>query len=131
MLKRRIALLIPIFLALVSSAPLSSHGLLWHFLGDTRIAGQDHDKIQVDGSQGPFRAVQLRVDGDAIFCQRLVLNYGDGASEEMVIGDRIAGGGNARVIELKGGTRTLKSVEFWYFSEPWEHTPRLTLYGTR
>jgi len=131
MRKRWIVCLIAMFLALGSSAPLSSHGLLWRFLGDTRIGGQDHDRIQVDGSHGPFRAVQLRVNGDAIYCQKLVVNYSDGASEELIIGDRMAGGGVARVIDFKGGARVLKSVEFWYFKEPWEHAPRVTLYGTR
>ena len=129
--KRWIVCSIAMFLALGSRAPVSSHGLLWRFLGDMRIGGQDHDGIQVDGSQGPFRAVQLRVSGDAIFCQKVVVNYSDGAREELIIGDRMAGGGSVRVIDFKGGARALKSVEFWYFKERWEHPPHLTLYGTR
>jgi hypothetical protein len=131
MRKRRIVCSIAMFLALASSAQVFCHGVLWRFLGDTRIVGEDHDRIQVGGSQGPFRAVQLRVSGDAIFCQKLVVNYSDGTSEELVIGDRMSGGGSARVIDFKGRARILKSIEFWYFKEPWEHIPRVTVYGTR
>jgi hypothetical protein len=119
-------------LALVSGAPLSAHGLTWRFLGDTRIrGGQDHDRIQVDGQQGPFRAVQLRVTGDDFFCEKLVVNYADGASEELSIGDRISVEGKARIIDFKSGVHVVKSVEFWYFKQPWEHAPRVSLYGTR
>jgi hypothetical protein len=131
MLKKQMVGSVAVFLALVSSVPVSARGLTWRFLGDTQIrGGQDHDKIQVDGQQGPFRAVQLRVAGDDFFCQRLVVNYADGASEELAIGDRISVEGKARIIDLKGGAHVVKSVEFWYFRQPWEHAPLVTLYGT-
>jgi hypothetical protein len=120
------------FLALGSSMPLYCHGLVWRFLGDTRIrAGQDHEKIQVDGQQGLFRAVQLRVSGDDFFCQKLVVNYGDGSSEELAIGGRISVEGGNRIVDFNGRSHVLKSVEFWYFREAWEHAPHVTLYGTR
>jgi hypothetical protein len=34
-------------------------------------------------------------------------------------------------MNLTGGHRTLEGVEVWYFKQPWEHRPRITLYGTR
>jgi hypothetical protein len=132
MLTRKCIGSVALFLALAFSLPLYAHGLIWRFLGDTRIGGShDHDKIQVDSRQGPFRAVQLRVSGDPVFCQRLVVNYSNGTSEELAIGDRISSQGSARIIDLAGEARVLKSVEFWYFRESWEHTPRISLYGTR
>lgn len=132
MFKRLIVCPIAIFLALGSGVPLFGRGLVWRFLGDARIqGGQDHDRIQVDGQQGPFRAVQVRVSGDDFFCQRIVVNYGDGASEELAIGGRISTEGRDRIIDFKGGAHMLESVEFWYFKESWEHAPHVTLYGTR
>ena len=112
--------------------PTYCRGLVWRFLGDTGIrASQDHEKIQVDGRQEPFRAVQLRVRGDNFFCQKVVVNYGDGSFEELAIGGRISAEGSDRIIDFSGGAHVLKSVEFWYFREPWEHAPHVTLYGTR
>jgi hypothetical protein len=132
MLKRHFLCSIAMILALPSSIPLYCHGRAWRFLGDTHIrAGQDYEKIQVDGQQGPFRAVQLRVSGDDFFCQRLVVNYGDGSSEELAIGGRMSAEGRDRVIDFNGGARVLTSVEFWYFRESWEHAPHVTLYGSR
>lgn len=132
MLKRQMVSAIAMFLALGSGFPIYCHGLLWRFLGDTRIrAGQDHEKLQIAGQQGAFRAVQLRMSGDDFFCQKLVVNYGDGSSEELPIGGRISAEGRDRVIDFGGGAHVLKSIEFWYFRESWEHAPHVTLYGTR
>jgi hypothetical protein len=132
MFKRLIVCSIAMFLALGCGMPLFCRGLVWRFLGDARIrGGQDHDKIQVDGQQGPFRAVQLRVSGDDFFCQRIVVNYRDAASEELAVGGRISTEGRDRIIDFKGGAHMLKSVELWYFKESWEHAPHVTLYGTR
>lgn len=132
MQKRRLLCLIGVFLAVGSDMPVLCHGLFWRFLGETRIRkGADHERIQVDGRQGPFRAVQLRVRGDDFFCERIVVNYGDGASQELVVGGRISTEGANRVIDLRDGPHLLKSVEFWYFKEPWADAPHVTLYGTR
>jgi hypothetical protein len=35
------------------------------------------------------------------------------------------------IIELPVQGRALESVEVWYYKEPWEHTPRVSLYGVR
>jgi len=132
MSKRQIVRAIAMFLALGSGIPLCGHGLVWRFLGDTHIrASRDHEKIQITGQQAAFRAVQLRVTGDDFFCQRVIVNYGDGSSEELAIGGRISAEGKDRIIDFNGGAHVLKSIEFWYFREPWEHTPHVTLYGTR
>lgn len=132
MLKKLIVGSIVTLLALGPDTALFSRGLVWRFLGEARIrGGQDHDRIQVDDQQGPFRAVQLRVGGDDFFCQRIVVNYTDGETEELPIGGRISSEGRDRIIDFNGGAHMLKSVEFWYFKESWEHAPHITLYGTR
>jgi hypothetical protein len=123
---------IALLLALAFGSWLSARGLVWDFLGVTHIDGiGDHDKIQVGRRDGPFRAVQLRVSNDAVFLQRVVVYYDNGTSEEVPIGVRISPEGTTRVINLTGERRVLESVEVWYFREPWEHRPRVSLYGTR
>jgi len=131
MLRRGFVCTLAVFLAFTFNKSLCAHGLVWRFLGNAHIgATKDHDKIQVGGRQGEFRAVQLRVTGDAIFCQRVVLNYVNGTSDERAIGARIAPEGRS-IIDLTGEPRVLESVELWYFSEPWAHRPNVSLYGTR
>jgi len=127
----------PIWLiaVLVAAATLSTslyaRGLMWNFLTDSYLdAAHDHDKIQINSRHDQFRALQLRMSGDAIFLQRVVVRYGDGTSEEQVVGRRIFPEGT-QVIDLTGESRVLESIELWYFQEPWEHRPRVRLYGTR
>jgi len=120
-----------VLLVFAFTIPVYGEGITWRFLGDTHIDGaQDHDKIQV-GGHGSFRAVQLRVNGDPLFCQRVVVNFGNGTTEEMAIGDRISSEGKAHIIDLTGEPRVLESVELWYFKESWQQRPRVSLYGTR
>jgi hypothetical protein len=118
-------------LAATLSTSLYARGLMWSFLADAYIdAAHDHDKIPVNARHDPFRAVQLRVSGDAVFLQRVVVRYSNGTSEELAIGRRILPEG-AQIMDLTGESRVLESVELWYFQEPWEHHPRVRLYGTR
>lgn len=135
MLNQRVTWPILVLLVVVSSTSsthLRAQGLVWDFLGDAHIDGvRDHEKIHVGGHHGAFRAVQLRVSGEAIFFQRLIISYGNGTSEELTIGQRISPEGKTHIIDLPGTPRVLESVEFWYFSESWEHRPRVSLYGTR
>ena len=131
MQKKPVSWWIAVLLVFAVTVPVYGEGVVWRFLGDTHIDGaRDHDKIQV-GEQGTFRAVQLRVSGDPIFCQRVVVNFGNGTSKELAIGGRISSEGKANIIDLTGEPRALKSVELWYFKEPWAHYPRVSLYGTR
>jgi hypothetical protein len=115
-------------LALALATSLHARGQFWDFLGSAQVDGsRDHGRIQIVRRDRAFRTIQLRVSGEAIFFDRLVVHFGDGTSQESVIGGRVLGGSN-HVIELPG-ERTLESVELWYFKEPWGHTPKVTVYG--
>lgn len=117
-------------LILASTICLPARGQVWDFLGDTQISGtRDHEKIQVR-RDAVLHAIQLRISGDAIFLDHLVVHFGDGTSEEMSVQGRIWPGGKNRVIGLSGELRAIESVELWYYKEPWEHNPRVILYGS-
>jgi hypothetical protein len=106
-------------------------GQVWDFLGDAQIdCSRDHDRIQVTRRDGVFHAIQLRVSGDPIFFDRVVVYFGDGTSEELTVQDRIWPGGRNRIIGLSGERRVVESVELWYYKEPWEHHPKVILYGS-
>ena len=118
-------------LALASMTCLPAGGQVWDFLGDAEISRtRDHEKIKVARHNPVLHAIQLRISGDAIFLDRLVVHFGDGTFEEMAVQGRIWPGGKNRVIDLSGERRAVESVELWYYREPWEHNPRVILYGS-
>ena len=118
-------------LALVFAASLFARGQFWDFLGYTQIDGrQDHSRIQITRRDVHSRTIQLRVSGEAIFFDRLVVHFDDGTSQKLIVGDRISPGGRNYVIDLLG-ERSLETVELWYYKEAWGHNPRVSLYGVR
>ena len=123
---RSISLLVAFFLG----SSLFARGQSWDFLGYTRVdASQDHGRIQITRRDLVFRTIQLRVGGDAIFFDRLVLHFDNGGSQEFSVADRISSAGRSYAINLSGERRVLTSVELWYYKESWEHNPRVSLYG--
>lgn len=131
MLKKRIVWLLGCLLGFASTVSLHARGQVWDFLGDTEIDGtRDHDRIQITRRNGVFHTIQLRVTGDAIFFDRVVVHFGDGTSEQLAVRGRIWPGGENHTICLSGERRVVESVELWYYKEIWEHNPRVTLYGS-
>lgn len=131
MLRKRIVQLSACFLAVASIISLPAQGQVWDFLGITQIDGtRDHDKIHVTRRNGVFHAIQLRVTGDAIFFDRVVVHFGDGTSETLAVQGRIWPEGRNHIIGFSGERRVVESVEVWYYKEAWEHTPRVMLYGS-
>ena len=118
-------------LALTFAISLSARGQFWDFLGYTQIdRSQDYCRIQIARRGVPFRSIQLRVSGEALFFDRLVIHFDDGSSHELVVSDRILPGGSNYVIDHLG-EHSLESVELWYYKESWGHNPRVSLYGVR
>lgn len=104
----------------------------WAYLGSAHVDGAvDHDNIHVGRSDGRFRAIQLRISGGAIEFQRVVVHFGNGTQEDLVIRERIPNGGATRAIDLPGERRVIESVELWYSKERWDRHPKVSLYGIR
>jgi hypothetical protein len=131
MLKRRIAWLLGCLLGFAGALAAPARGQVWDFLGDKQIDDtRDHDRIRVTRRNGAFHIIQLRVSGEAIFLDRIVVHFGDGTSEELVVQGRIWPGRGNHIIGLSGENRVVDSVELWYYKEAWQHNPRVTLYGS-
>ena len=119
-------------LALSFATSVFASGQFWDFLGCAQIdSGGDHSNIQITRRSELFHTIQLRVSGDAIFFDRLILRLSDGTFEEFVVDGRISSQGRNYVMNLPGEGRVLESVELWYYKEAWEHNPRVSLYGVR
>ena len=87
--------------------------------------------IKPSRSDRVFRTIELRFSGDAIFFERFLIHFGNGTSQELVVGGRISPQGREYVVEFPDNGRALESVEFWYFKEHWDHNPSVSLYGSR
>jgi hypothetical protein len=124
--------LVTVLLVLAFATSLFGRGRFWDFLGYTQVdAGHDHGRIQIVRRDRLFRTIQLRVSGEAMFLDRVVMHFGNGTSQELIVSERISPGGKDYVIDLPGERRALESVELWYYKEPWGHNPRVNLYGIR
>ncbi len=105
----------------------------WEFLGSSHLDGAvDHDVIHVGVKDGRFRHIQLRVKNAPVEFIRVVVHYGDGEPEQLVMRSRIGPGDRTRAIDLRGYTRFINSVEIWYAKASWgPRRPEVELFGER
>lgn len=88
----------------------------WKLLGTVTAGhGADHDVIVVAGPHDYFRRLKFKVTNSALNMQRMVVTYDDkGVPEKIDIKYNIPQGGESRQIDLRGGKRKIRTVEFWY-----------------
>lgn len=87
----------------------------WRELGRVKAGHNgDHDRIEITGKHDTFRRIKIKVEGSPLKLKKMVVLYDDGAPENIEIKDEIPKDGESRAIDLKGGKRKLKSVEFWF-----------------
>jgi hypothetical protein len=121
-----------LFLAVSSAAAYPQPGPRSVYLGSARVDGNfDQDTIRVGRAAGPFRAIQLRVDGGSVRVHWLVVRYGDGSREEVRVHSLIPSGGRTRPIALSRHRRSIQSVDLWYGKAEWRTRPVVSLHGIR
>lgn len=87
----------------------------WDLLGQRQVNDRaDHDLITVTSRRGDFRRIKLTVQRAPVDFHRVVVHYGNGADQRVELRNTIPAGGESRVIDLEGGERVIRSVEFWY-----------------
>lgn len=74
----------------------------------------DHDKIKVEGRNDDFRKLKFRVTDSPLNIHRIIVTYDNGGSERLDVRENIARGGETREIDLQGGKRSIRSIEFWF-----------------
>ena len=131
MLKRHTLIFTGLLFVLALVSP-TAHGKHWVLLGSAHVDGNvDHDNIRVGSRDGRFRSIQLRVNGGAVEFERVVVHFGNGTQEELIIRDRIRSGEKTHAIDLPGERRIIESVELWYGKEHWDSRPEVSLFGSR
>jgi hypothetical protein len=102
------------------------------YLGHAHVDGlNDHDDIKVGRYAGRYHSINLRVSYAPIQFDRVVIHYGDGASEVLPVRADIGVGGSSHWIQLPGGERVIRSLELWYSrASPGDPVkPEVQLYG--
>src|SRR5262245_55448818 len=73
----------------------------------------DHDTIVVKGNDN-VRRLKFKVTNAPLNLHRMVVTYDNGEPDKIDVREEIPQGGESRVIDLPGGSRSLKKIEFWY-----------------
>jgi hypothetical protein len=89
----------------------------WNRLGERVVnAGgrTDRDAIVVTAAEGRFTRIQLRVEHSALELFDVVVTFADGTTFSPATRLVFAQGTNSRVIDLPGGARAIRRVDFRY-----------------
>jgi hypothetical protein len=97
------------------SQPRGSPSGSWVLIGQTHVGhSAEHDAINVVGKHDNFRRIKFKVTGAPLNIQRMVVTYDSGSPERIDVRQDIKDGGESRAIDLKGGKRSVRTIEFWY-----------------
>ena len=91
----------------------------WTRLG-TRLVnwGLDHDTIPGGMLRAPFNHLYFKVSGNALYMLDLDVTYSNGAPDHIPVRFLIPQGGQSRIIDLRGGSRFIRRVDFTYSRPP-------------
>ena len=105
----------------------------WTHLGAAKVHGHaDHDEIIVTALEGDFSAIKLFVENEGIHFERVVVHFGNGGKEEMIIRSFVPAGGETRVLDLPGRDRVIRKVTFYYKGNAsTKRKGKVILYGKR
>jgi hypothetical protein len=102
----------------------------WVRLGVRTVSDRiDHDTIKVTSAKGDFRKIKIKVEHGGVNFKRVVLHFRVGAEQVVEMRDKIRAGGETRAIDLDGGNRIIRSVDFWYDARSSGGKAVVLLYG--
>ena len=136
---RKVSFIVLLFFGMIVQAqqvsrPSTGTKGSWKILGTTQAnLKNDHDAIFVQGPYDYFRQLKFKVTDAPLNINRMIVRYDDGGLPENIeLRSNITQGGESRIIELKGGKRKIKSVEFWYNTKViLQGRAKLTLFGIK
>ena len=103
-----------VYLSLGFTTVNNSYYQQWNFIGDKKVNFLvDRDVIHVTGNDN-YRQIKLKVTGGPVHILNMDIYFENGDKFDVSIRNRIPQGGESRVIDLPGGSRSIKKIEFWY-----------------
>ena len=98
-----------------SFTSVNNHMRIWKKLGTKKVSyGLDRDVIHVGLKDGVFNKLKVQVTGGALNMHKMVIEYGNGAKENVNLKHNFPQGGGTRVIDINGNNRVIKDITFWY-----------------
>jgi len=105
-------------LAVFTAAPRADCD--WQRLGAREVDHRvDHDQIDVKNSEGPFKSIQLRVQGAPVQFNKVTVFFDKGPEQVVDMRENVQDGGKTRQIDLQGDSkeRNITRVVFNYRTE--------------
>lgn len=85
----------------------------WNRLGERWVqGGVDHDTIVVTAAEGRFTRIMLRAEHSSLELFDVVVTFGDGSTFSPATRLVFAPGTDSRIIDLPGGARVIRRVDF-------------------
>ena len=107
------AAVIAVLALLLSAAAVEA--AQWVRLGERIVNDRiERDVIEVTSSRGKFTAIRLEVRKHGVRFLDMKVVFGDGTTQDVPLQTVIMAGGESRVIDLNGGARVIRRVEFTY-----------------
>jgi len=89
----------------------------WELLGSRRVNFAAEKDVIAAAHQGRFRAIKLEVEGGNLDTYNIRVVFGDGQTFSPGTRVEFREGSWSRTIDLPGGARVIRRIEFWYKSE--------------
>lgn len=87
----------------------------WVFLADKKVGfGADHDVIHFGNWKDDVRQLKLKITDGPLKMYSMKIHFDNGTTQDIELRMRFAQGSESRVIDLEGGLRHLKKIEFTY-----------------
>lgn len=87
----------------------------WRFIADKWVSfGVDHDEIITGNTNDDFRKLKLRITDGPLKMYDMKVYFDNGSVQDVSIRSHFRQGSESRVIDLDGGLRHIKRIEFWY-----------------
>jgi hypothetical protein len=91
----------------------------WDKLGERRVDGTvDYDVIEVGAKEGKYRKVMLIIEQSSLELYSVKFTFGDGTDYSPSVSYTFGPNESTRVIDLPGGDRVIRKVEFKYSNLP-------------
>jgi len=121
-LTRLLPLLLPLAIATTATGcpppkPAEAHAMRqgYSYLGERFVnGGADHDRIQVGRADGRFTSIMIVVENAPVEIFDIDVTFGD--NEKFRVPTRLVFGpdSTSRMVDLPGGARVIKHVDFYY-----------------
>ncbi len=131
-MRRCVVSLLVVGLVVTAGAVVAEAAGAWTRLGKRTVEDRvDHDRIVVTGDRGRYTAIKIVVRKHAVEFRKVKVTFGNGETQEIELRRVIPAGGETRVINLNGGKRVIRSVDFWYDAQSLGGKAVVVLLGRR